>query len=58
VGNVGALSFYANHVNSIVNSLIQRMNDFQDWDNPLYCDSKAPKLPQAKGLRTRAEATR
>jgi len=51
------LSFHPNHdVKSIVRNLIEHMDKFDDWDNPLYYNIETLKLLSTKsGLRTLAE---
>jgi nucleoside-diphosphate-sugar epimerase len=51
------LSFHPDHdVKSIVRNLIEHMDKFDDWDNPLYYNIETLKLLSTKsGLRTVAE---
>jgi nucleoside-diphosphate-sugar epimerase len=53
------LSFHPNHdVKSIVKNLVQHMDKFQDWDNPLYYNIDTLKLLAANGQQTIAEVVR
>lgn len=45
------LSFHPNHdVKSIVKNLVERMDKFQDWDNPQYYNIETLKLLSANAL--------
>lgn len=53
------LSFHPHHdVKRIVQNLIENMDKFKDWDNPLYYNLETLKLIRAGKLRGVAEAVR
>lgn len=53
------LSFHPHHdVKRIVKNLIENMDNFKDWDNPLYYNLETLKLIKAGKLRGAAEVAR
>jgi nucleoside-diphosphate-sugar epimerase len=53
------LSFHPHHdVKRIVRNLIEHMDKFKDWDNPLYYNLETLKLIRTGKLRGVAEVTR